>query len=63
MGIGVRQDLEEARRWYQRAAAQGNNRAKKRLTDMKRLGAMRRMRHDRARQGAQGSEDDNCKVM
>lgn len=59
VGIGVKQDLEEARRWYQRAAAQGNNRAKKRLTDMKRLGAMRRMRHDRG----QASEDENCKVM
>ncbi|KAG0010721.1 hypothetical protein BGZ80_001230, partial [Entomortierella chlamydospora] len=42
VGIGVKQDLEEARRWYLRSAAQGNNRAKKRLTDMKKLGAMRR---------------------
>ncbi|KAF9437445.1 hypothetical protein BGZ76_000708 [Entomortierella beljakovae] len=60
VGIGVKQDLEEARKWYQRAAAQGNSRAKRRLTDMKKLGAMRRMRHDRA-QG--GQDDENCKVM
>ncbi|KAF9122861.1 hypothetical protein BGW39_009454 [Mortierella sp. 14UC] len=64
VGIGVKQDLEEARRWYLRSAAQGNNRAKKRLVDMKKLGAMRRIRHDRARQaGQQGPDDDNCKVM
>ncbi|KAF9929121.1 hypothetical protein FBU30_001850 [Linnemannia zychae] len=64
VGIGVKQDLEEARRWYLRSAAQGNNRAKKRLVDMKKLGAMRRIRHDRARQaGQQGPDDENCKVM
>ncbi|KAF9206494.1 hypothetical protein BGZ49_002362 [Haplosporangium sp. Z 27] len=64
VGIGVKQDLEEARRWYLRAAAQGNTRAKKRLTDMKKLGAMRRGRHDRGRQNGQnGPEDENCKVM
>ncbi|KAF9353610.1 hypothetical protein BGX26_008639 [Mortierella sp. AD094] len=64
VGIGVKQDLEEARRWYLRSAAQGNSRAKKRLTDMKKLGAMRRVRHDRGRQGGQhGPEDENCKVM
>ncbi|KAF9995242.1 hypothetical protein BGZ65_009129, partial [Modicella reniformis] len=63
VGIGVKQDLEEARRWYLRSAAQGNNRAKKRLTDMKKLGAMRRVRHERGRQQGQGPEDENCKVM
>ncbi|KAI8597040.1 HCP-like protein [Dissophora ornata] len=64
VGIGVKQDLEESRRWYLRSAAQGNNRAKKRLTDMKKMGAIRRGRHDRARQsGQQGPEDENCKVM
>ncbi|KAF9569957.1 hypothetical protein EC968_002399 [Mortierella alpina] len=63
VGIGVKQDLEEARRWYLRSAAQGNNRAKKRLTDMKKLGAMRRVRHDRGRQAGHGPDDENCKVM
>ncbi|KAG9061029.1 hypothetical protein KI688_007658 [Linnemannia hyalina] len=64
VGIGVKQDLDEARRWYLRSAAQGNNRAKKRLVDMKKLGAMRRIRHDRARQAdQQGPDDENCKVM
>ncbi|KAK4057396.1 hypothetical protein OIO90_001465 [Microbotryomycetes sp. JL221] len=38
VGIGVRQDLEEAKRWYMRAAAQGNKRAMQRLTELKKLG-------------------------
>ncbi|KAF8940928.1 hypothetical protein BGZ58_003913 [Dissophora ornata] len=65
VGIGIKQDLEEARRWYLRSAAQGNGRAKKRLTDMKKLGAMRRVRPERGRQNGQGPgpEDENCKVM
>ncbi|KAG0372191.1 hypothetical protein BGX24_000584, partial [Mortierella sp. AD032] len=65
VGIGVKQDLEEARRWYLRSAAQGNGRAKKRLTDMKKLGAMRRVRPERGRQAGAGPgpEDENCKVM
>ncbi|KAG0049496.1 hypothetical protein BGZ83_005716 [Gryganskiella cystojenkinii] len=65
VGIGVKQDLEEARRWYLRSAAQGNGRAKKRLTDMKKLGAQRRVRPERGRQNGAGPgpEDENCKVM
>lgn len=57
--------MEEARRWYLRSAAQGNGRAKKRLTDMKKLGAMRRVRPERGRQAGAGPgpEDENCKVM
>ncbi|ORY00686.1 HCP-like protein [Basidiobolus meristosporus CBS 931.73] len=37
VGIGVQQDLEEARRWYMRAAAQGNKRAMQRLSELKKL--------------------------
>jgi len=38
VGIGVKPDLEEAKRWYMRAAAQGNKRAIARLTELKRQG-------------------------
>ncbi|SCZ96774.1 BZ3500_MvSof-1268-A1-R1_Chr4-1g06707 [Microbotryum saponariae] len=41
VGIGVKQDLEEAKRWYMRSAAQGNKRAMQRLTELKKLGATR----------------------
>jgi len=38
VGIGVKQDMDLAKRWYMRAAAQGNKRAMNRLTELKRLG-------------------------
>ncbi|CAG8641018.1 uncharacterized protein OCT59_018454 [Rhizophagus irregularis] len=34
VGIGVKADIEEARRWYMRAAAQGNKRAMQRLKEL-----------------------------
>ncbi|KAF9052746.1 HCP-like protein [Panaeolus papilionaceus] len=41
VGIGIKQDIEFAKRFYMRAAAQGNKRAMNRLTEMKRMGAKR----------------------
>lgn len=41
VGIGIKQDVEFAKRWYMRAAAQGNKRAMARLTEMKRMGNRR----------------------
>ncbi|EGN96028.1 hypothetical protein SERLA73DRAFT_112084 [Serpula lacrymans var. lacrymans S7.3] len=43
VGIGIKQDVEFAKRWYMRAAAQGNKRAMNRLTEMKRMGNKRSM--------------------
>jgi TPR repeat protein len=37
VGIGVNANLDEAKRWYMRAAAQGNKRAMQRLTELKKL--------------------------
>ena len=37
VGVGVKQDLTEAARWYQRAAGQGNRRAQDRLNDVKKM--------------------------
>ncbi|KAH7889883.1 hypothetical protein F5I97DRAFT_1848321 [Phlebopus sp. FC_14] len=41
VGIGIKQDMEFAKRWYMRAAAQGNKRAMNRLTEIKRMGNKR----------------------
>ncbi|KAG9101676.1 hypothetical protein FRC06_002741 [Ceratobasidium sp. 370] len=41
VGIGLKVDIEFAKRWYMRAAAQGNKRAMARLTDLKRAGNRR----------------------
>lgn len=37
VGIGVGANLDEAKRWYMRAAAQGNKRAMQRLTELKKM--------------------------
>lgn len=39
VGIGVNANLDEAKRWYMRAAAQGNKRAMQRLTELKKMGS------------------------
>ncbi|KAG0149652.1 hypothetical protein CROQUDRAFT_104986 [Cronartium quercuum f. sp. fusiforme G11] len=41
VGIGVKQDLDEAKRWYMRAATNKNKRAMQRLTELKKLGAQK----------------------
>ncbi|KAJ1647037.1 hypothetical protein IWQ61_010140 [Dispira simplex] len=60
-GIGVKQDMEEARRWYMRSAAQGHKRAMNRLTELKRMGTGAsggRKKHNR-----NGHKDDNCTIF
>ncbi|KAI0086682.1 HCP-like protein [Irpex rosettiformis] len=52
VGIGVKQDIEFAKRWYMRAAAQGNKRAMNRLTEMKRAGNKRQQMARPTRQDA-----------
>ncbi|KAG8954002.1 hypothetical protein FRC04_000986 [Tulasnella sp. 424] len=59
-GIGVQQDMELAKRWYMRAAAQGNKRAMARLTELKRLG---NRRVAAARPTRQQAGDENCVIM
>lgn len=41
VGIGIKRDVEFAKGWYMRAAAQGNKRAMSRLTEMKQMGSRR----------------------
>jgi len=60
VGIGVKQDMDLAKRWYMRAAAQGNKRAMSRLTELKRLG---NKRSAAARPTRQQAGDENCVIM
>ncbi|OZJ02924.1 hypothetical protein BZG36_04125 [Bifiguratus adelaidae] len=65
VGIGTVQSLEEARRWYMRAAASGNKRAMQRLTELKKMGSRAvsaRQKHTRTGGGGI-KEDSDCKVM
>ena len=51
MGIGVKKDLEEARRWYVRSASQGNQRSMQRLNELKKI------------RGGQRKDDESCIIM
>ncbi|GAA5884332.1 hypothetical protein JCM3774_001943 [Rhodotorula dairenensis] len=62
VGIGVKADLEEAKRWYMRAAAQGNKRAMQRLTELKKLGADKRAAGGKKRPTRKDAETE-CTVM
>ncbi|KAI9225457.1 MAG: HCP-like protein [Piptocephalis tieghemiana] len=64
VGIGVKGDLEEARRWYLRAAAQGNKRAMARLTEMnKKGGGGRAARRVEAQGGKRPGKDEACRII
>ncbi|KAI8081787.1 uncharacterized protein BX664DRAFT_238124, partial [Halteromyces radiatus] len=43
-GVGVKQSLDDARKWYMRAAAQNNRRAMQRLAELKKHGNMQQRR-------------------
>ncbi|CDH57280.1 hcp-like protein [Lichtheimia corymbifera JMRC:FSU:9682] len=62
-GIGIRQNLEEARKWYMRAAAQNNQRAIHRLAQLKKSGPQKRRKHTRPKNAAPDSKDGDCIVM
>ncbi|KZV88870.1 HCP-like protein, partial [Exidia glandulosa HHB12029] len=59
VGIGVKQDIEVARKYYMRAAAQGNKRAMNRLTELKRAGNKRTNTARPTRQDAK----EECIIM
>ena len=59
MGIGVQSSLEEAVRWYTKAASQDNQRAKQRLGEIKKFNKMqRRIQADRTK-----AESGDCVLM
>ncbi|GAA5964288.1 hypothetical protein JCM8115_006057 [Rhodotorula mucilaginosa] len=62
VGIGVKADMEEAKRWYMRAAAQGNKRAMQRLTELKKLGADKRGAGGKKRPTRKDAETE-CTIM
>ncbi|KAI9469831.1 MAG: hypothetical protein EXX96DRAFT_491893 [Benjaminiella poitrasii] len=65
-GTGTRQNLDEAKRWYMRAAAQNYRRAMQRLTELKYGGAKPRQRRQHTRDNhntAVDSKDSECTIM
>ncbi|GJN93090.1 hypothetical protein Rhopal_006135-T1 [Rhodotorula paludigena] len=63
VGIGVKAELEEAKRWYMRAAAQGNKRAMQRLTELKKLGADKRGQAGGKKRPTRKDAETECIIM
>ncbi|GLI77821.1 hypothetical protein PoHVEF18_006115 [Penicillium ochrochloron] len=62
VGIGVTANLEDAKRWYWRAAAQGFPKARERLEDLKKGGS--RMQKTRLSRSAVNKQSDgDCTIM
>ncbi|KAI8340882.1 hypothetical protein BC941DRAFT_418473 [Chlamydoabsidia padenii] len=63
-GVGTKQNLDEARKWYMRAAAQNNRRAMQRLSELKKHGSLQQRRnHTRDRNGRSNEKDSDCSIM
>lgn len=60
-GTGVPQNLEEAKRWYMRAAAQNYRKAMQRLTELKYGGPQQRRQHTRDANNT--STNSDCTIM
>lgn len=67
VGIGTQKDLDEAVRFYTKAAANGNERARTRLADLKKASQMQRRRNNGggagAYKGSRDGGDDACNIM
>ncbi|KAI9372292.1 hypothetical protein BJX61DRAFT_507899 [Aspergillus egyptiacus] len=63
-GIGVTANLDDAKRWYWRAAAQGFQKARERLEELKKGGArMQKTRLSRSAVNQQKHSDGDCVLM
>lgn len=62
-GIGVRSNLTDAKEWYVKAAAHGDERAKSRLASIDSIDHSLRRRPTRDKHGKPNSKDTDCKIM
>ncbi|ORZ20261.1 hypothetical protein BCR42DRAFT_408348, partial [Absidia repens] len=64
-GVGVKQSLDDAKKWYLRAAAQNNRRAMQRLSELKKHGNNLQQRKKHTRDNGAGSheKDSDCTIM
>ncbi|THC97099.1 hypothetical protein EYZ11_003417 [Aspergillus tanneri] len=64
VGIGVTSNIDDAKRWYWRAAAQGFPKARERLEELKKGGArMQKTRLSRSAVNQQKQNDGDCVIM
>ncbi|RMZ74203.1 Chitin synthase regulatory factor 3 [Pyrenophora seminiperda CCB06] len=63
VGIGCTRSLDEAKRWYGRAAAYKFPKAQERLEELKRGGSKVQMKRERLSRTNQKQQEENCIVM
>ncbi|KAF1944178.1 hypothetical protein EJ02DRAFT_482434 [Clathrospora elynae] len=63
VGIGCPRSLDEAKRWYGRAAAYKFPKAQERLEELKRGGSKVQMKRERLSRTNQKQQEENCTVM
>ncbi|KAI4701034.1 hypothetical protein J4E89_010870 [Alternaria sp. Ai002NY15] len=63
VGIGCPRSLDEAKRWYGRAAAYKFPKAQERLEELKRGGSKVQMKRERLSRTNQKQQEENCSVM
>ncbi|KAH5607029.1 hypothetical protein HBI45_098450 [Parastagonospora nodorum] len=63
VGIGCPRSLEEAKRWYGRAASYKFPKAQERLEELKRGGSKVQMKRERLSRTNQKQQEENCTVM
>ncbi|KAF2689307.1 hypothetical protein K458DRAFT_413604 [Lentithecium fluviatile CBS 122367] len=63
VGIGCPRSLDEAKRWYGRAAAYKFPKAQERLEELKKGGAKVQMKRERLSRSNQKQQEENCTVM
>ncbi|KAF2872987.1 hypothetical protein BDV95DRAFT_605569 [Massariosphaeria phaeospora] len=63
VGIGCPRSLEEAKRWYGRAASYKFPKAQERLEELKRGGSKVQMKRERLSRSNQKQHEENCVVM
>lgn len=63
VGIGCPRSLDEAKRWYGRAAAYKFPKAQERLEELKKGGAKVQMKRERLSRSNQKQQEENCVVM
>lgn len=63
VGIGCPRSLDEAKRWYGRAASYKFPKAQERLEELKRGGSKAQMKRERLSRTNQKQQEENCTVM
>ena len=63
VGIGCQRSLDEAKKWYARAASSGFDKARQRLDELNRLGSRAQKGRERISRSNPKKHEQDCVVM